>query len=620
MLDPLQSRRSRSKHGLALGLVLLLGIVVLVIGMSMIAISGGLLTSSVDSKQKIKSRMAAESQANMQMAAAVEQATLVFGGEISLPGTPMSDLPTGDGSKASAEIEPIGVNGGILPQERITSGGFKGMMGLKVAFKVHSLGVAPGGAKTAIDAEVKMYQVPIFQFGVFYEGNLEICPGQTMIVQGPVHTNSSAFFRSPGSSGSEVGFQGPITASGSIFHWTMGSGLLWYRLIPEESAVYSLAFPTLRYDMTEMKTFPAFRGEANVRWGVERLNMPIAGATPRSILLPSSPLDPPALNRQKFDTRIGKNPGANRWVNGVTPRPAWITGPKVFFDRRERAWVKFWDFSVKDITSSDSIFYLADTTAMMADRGNAKKRVINAFRIINAAKLPRNMTIATPNPVYLLGDFNAPDPTSTCGPAGVANPITAERYCNALIASDAFTLVSSNWQANDFAHKAMQGTLERDSADVHWTQFKGMGGADSLFEMEPVNGSAGVGPARTAVINAAIMTGNKPSIPAALPPRNYSNGVFENLYEGGWHNTIRFLENLDKDTVRFKGSFVCMWSAASPGLDTGAGKVIRPGSGGYYFPPVRLWSFDPRFTSLANMPPATPFLTTPPTYSFSELR
>lgn len=614
---------------MALGLVLMIGIIVLVLGFAMITTSGGLLANSVDSKQRIKSRIAAESQANMMMAAAVEKASSILGGNMALPNMTLKPLPTHDGTKASATASLVTGPNGSLPQERLTEGAFRGMNGYRVEYKIQSEGVAPGGARTRIDASIWMHQVPIFQFGVFYEGNLEICPGRNMTVLGPVHTNGSAFFRSPQTLNDRLHFQGPITAVGTVYHWsgsTMLNCPITYLYSPEVgNSAHLENYPSALSDrISPMTSFPDVRGISNVRWGVERLKLPIDGSLPRDILMPMDPSDPPGLRRQKFDSlaQTKCTNCSNRWINGVsTARPAWITGPRVFYDRREKAWVKFWDFSVKDITSNDSIFYLADLVVMDKDRGSRGDTVINAFRIVNASKLPRNMTIATPNPVYIVGNFNAPNPTGRCRPAEMTGTVPDSlKYCNAMIASDALTLVSSLWTANDFATRGMFGTLERDFADPYWTPVKSMSGQRAILTPEPQSGTSHWVPPTNIIVNAAIMTGNKVSAPAALPPANFSNGVFENNYEGGWHNTIRFLEDLTGDTVTFNGSFVCMWSAATPGLNQGPGKVIQTLPGGYYLPPERRWSFDTRFRQLANMPPATPFLATAPNTSFSEVR
>lgn len=637
-MNPTRSQRAlRLRRGLALGLVLLVGIAVLVLGIAMITTSGGQLLSGVDSKQRIKARIAAETQANLEMALAVENASALFGGNMQLPNRPMGALPTGDGMNGSAQIEPLVQNGASDP---IVGGPFDGMMGYRQSFVVHSVGVAPGGAKSKIDAQIKMYQVPVFQFGVFYEGNLEVSPGLAMTVTGPVHSNGSVFFRNPTNSGT-LQIAGPVTAVGNIYHWTVGgSGVLKYYQTPDLSNTGTPTgipyYPSLSAQITAMGYFPITAGKPqNFQWNVPRLTLPIAGAMPNAILLPKAATDSPALTKQKFDAQIKCNPGCplSRFVVGSDVRPPWITGPFVFFDRRELAWVKFWDFDVQVLASSgnqDSIFYMADLNFLAQDRGTLRKPVINAFRIRHAASLPRNMTIATPNPVYIVGDFNAPNPTGTCAPyGGTADP--QQKYCNAMIACDVLTFVTDTFANKTLAKVGMAGSLEQDFNNAHWTPVKTIVGTDTTFTPEPTTGVTDA-PQLPPVpgcpwcpspvtLNAAIMTGNKPTRADALPPLNTLNGVYEGAYEGGLHNVIRYLEDLNAHpvAVNFKGSFICLWPGSSNGLNTNPNvKVINPG--GYYVAPNRGWAFDTRFQNLKNMPPATPFLTTPPTVSWSELK
>jgi len=275
-------------------LVLLLGLVVLVVGMAMITTSGGFLSSGVDSKQRIRSRMAAQSLTNMQMATLAERTSRLFGQSSRLPNVPVQILPTGDSSMAGAIIEQIGGNGGVLPQQKITSGAFRGMMGMMMAYRIHTTGLAPGGgAKSVLDGEIQLFQVPVFQFGVFYEGTLEISPGLSMDVGGPVHTNASAFLRGPSGYGDALTFQGPVTAVGSIYRWTMGGGSLGFRKNPDDPTAMQVFAPPsgLTDRMTLTTTFPPYNGQVGLRAGAERLTLPIEGANPRDLITPNTGLE-----------------------------------------------------------------------------------------------------------------------------------------------------------------------------------------------------------------------------------------------------------------------------------------------------------------------------------------
>ncbi|MEK7392896.1 MAG: hypothetical protein AAB214_10040 [Fibrobacterota bacterium] len=614
-------------------MVILIGVIVLLVGLAMLTQSQGLLLGAVDSKQRVRARIAAETQATLQIAAALDKASLLFGSDFTLDGNSMKALPTGDGLKGSSSVEQTGLNHGHLAQEPITSGQFKGFTGLKLSYLVHATGYAPGGAKSQVDVELKIYQVPIFQFGVFYQGNLEITPGPEMNVFGPVHTNGSALFRAPvNNPWLNLRFQGPVTATGNVYHWK-GLGGIKYRNSPENGTdTTQPALGTTIKAATSGEVPPEINHARNVMWGGDSLKLPIETADPRQIIMPPSSSDPVGLTRQKL---ANKASAASTWINpgNGTGRPAWITGNgantahRVFWDRREQAWVRYWNFDVAALIASgntDSVFYIADTFNHGDDRGLAHKQTINAFRIINASRLPRNMTIATPNPVYIVGDFNV-SPTVGCYDRSLAAAPPGGSYCNAMIASDAITLLSPKWinykRGNSFSCNERQGHLDQGSENAQWTmdgvspeKTNGAPNVDGLWTMDncgPFQGSV--------TVNAALMTGNKAANAAALPPNNYDNGTFENGYEGGWHNTIRFLEELNNSTVNFNGSFVCLWEASSRGLKK-SGKIILTLPSGYYLAPVRNWGFDPRFRNLSNMPPATPFLATPPITTWMEKR
>lgn len=621
------------RRGVVLGMVLFVGIILLVVGLAMISQSQGVLLGGIDSKQRIRARIAAETQATLQIAAAMEKASLLWGTDMALSGTALADLPTGDGLKGVSTVERIGMVGGHLTQELITSGPFKGFSGLKIGYLVHSTGYAPGGAKAKVDVELKIYQVPVFQYGVFYNGNLEISPGQPMNVNGPVHTNGSAYFRAPWTTHwNTMAFQGPVTAVGQIYQWKSPQGHITYRIDPTQAATYE---PALVMDVmtavNEATAPPLVNGTRNVRWNVDSLRLPIETSDPRQILMPPDASDPPGLAQQKF---ANKASAASRWINpgNGAGRPSWITGSfanvhRVFWDRRERAWVRYWNFDVAALIASgnkDSVFYIADTFNYGNDKGLANKQTINAFRIINAAVLPRNMTIASPNPIYILGDFNV-GPTVGCGDASAGSLPPGGDYCNAAIASDALTLLSPKWlnykRGNSTGCNERQGHLDQGSENALWT----MDGASPELTSGPPNDPAlprtdDCGAyAGSMFINAAVMTGNKSSPAWALAPANTDNGVYEMGYEGGWHNSFRFLEDLAWVTVNFKGSYVCMWEAAARGLRTGV-KVQATLPGGYYGAPSRNWGYDPRFSNLVNMPPATPYLASAPITTWREVR
>jgi hypothetical protein len=169
------------------------------------------------------------------------------------------------------------------------------------------------------------------------------------------------------------------------------------------------------------------------------------------------------------------------------------------------------------------------------------------------------MTLATNDPLYVKGNYNADGTVST------ATSTTSARYPDdwnstsrtsateppAALAGDAITLLSNTW--ND------------------------------------ANSGAAIGsrtPTGNLEISAAFLTGNVPSAGTT--------------YSGGVENFPRFLENWDNSstTVAIRGSMVCLFksSKATEGW---------PGTGTVYNAPKRLWGFNELFRT-GVYPPGTP--------------
>ena len=71
-----------------------------------------------------------------------------------------------------------------------------------------------GGKEALLELKFKTRLVPLFQFAVFYNKDLEILPGPNMTLSGPVYTNGDLYLYS--NSGT-LTMQGQTMAAGSIY-------------------------------------------------------------------------------------------------------------------------------------------------------------------------------------------------------------------------------------------------------------------------------------------------------------------------------------------------------------------------------------------------------------------
>jgi hypothetical protein len=78
----------------------------------------------------------------------------------------------------------------------------------------NGLGAKPVSAQTMLQMDFNNRLIPLFQFAIFYERDLEIANGPNFTITGPVHTNSNLYL-SP--DGSTLTFNGNVTTVGRIY-------------------------------------------------------------------------------------------------------------------------------------------------------------------------------------------------------------------------------------------------------------------------------------------------------------------------------------------------------------------------------------------------------------------
>lgn len=198
-----------------------------------------------------------------------------------------------------------------------------------------------------------------------------------------------------------------------------------------------------------------------------------------------------------------------------------------------------------------------------------------ALKIVDGASLnlgttcgaiPCGLTIASENPVYIQGDYNAPPNGSWLG-ASVA----------AAVAADAITLLSDNWNdVNSFVwpYSITSGTNDRVAVQTAY---------------------------RTALIAGK-----------GIPFINPAGEVADFGTDGGVHNFLKFLENWGGVNCYYEGSLVSFYyNRQAVGVYKNWGAV--------YSPPSRNYFFDQNFTlGPQYLPPRTPSLRSINTIGFSQ--
>ncbi len=467
---------------------------------------------------------------------------------------------------------------------------YQGLYGYQSTYRIIANAALSGTLNANLIAAVQQYvgleSIPLFQFAIFYNEDLEMNPSPAMVVTGRVHANGNCYFL-PATS---LTFSNDVTSSGVItLNYKPGD--------PQGGRGISLP-PNVIFD-------GAHDG------GTSTLNLPIGtnGSSTnvyQILQIPpvgesaSSPLGTNRIYNKADLVLLVSNTAP--WVvsnstvlaqggpffgGGVNLSNAWtnfMTVTNIIYNVREttnvlttmidmaklRAWITN---STNPLASALSAYdetyvskiYIADmrstpvVTNVTYTTNVSPPHVIttNYFSLavesgvylMNGSNLPpAGMTIATPNPLYVRGDYNV-----TTNNVSYSRSVNSTAYTvPAALMADAIFVLSTNW------------TDANSAAAI---------------------GSRGAG---NTTVNAAWLTG--------IVPTNI-NG--DNAYSGGVENLPRFLENWSGKTFWYNGSMVVMFNSF-------IAQVPWNSSANIYSPPTRNWAFDQNFTNENKIPPATP--------------
>jgi hypothetical protein len=404
----------------------------------------------------------------------------------------------------------------------------------------------------AVHQDVQTASIPIFQFAVFYNTDLELHPVDAMEFRGPIHSNGSIYMHNFDT----LTFWNDISAVGTMAR-------TWHplddRYTPGDVSTEQVNFWGLKVTNASALSLPiGTNGAAGVRSAI--LDRPVAGESINS---------PVGQQRyyNKAELVIMRNGSGTYTISLKQPysstsipilkvlTTSWLTEAQ-FYDQREGKTMKAIQIDVGKLSSWSltnlsvigllgaakpiSVVYVGDTKTTTSSEKNA-------VRLVNGQTLPsRGLTVATPSPLYVKGHYNQP----TAAHLGTTNTSNTKP---ASLVSDALTILSSAWDDT-------KGNLSYTARDA-------------------VNTTINAG-----IITGIVATTNSP-----------------NLYSGGAHNLGRYLEDWTGKTITYNSSMVAMYEsvyARGPFETTGS----------YYGAPIREHYFDQNFTDPNKLPPGTPSL------------
>jgi Tfp pilus assembly protein PilX len=450
---------------------------------------------------------------------------------------------------------------GTPTPELITRGNYAGLSAFTNSYDITvEAGISNATAQVVISLED--YLVPLFQFGVFYQDDLEIHPWPDMeFTGGKIHSNSDIYLGADDT----LRMDSQITSAGDILYrqqitgempgvveFKDGEGV--YQAVKIDGVVLDSDNPDWAVEALE-------RWDGNLKskdhgiFEVELVPLP-EGSDPIDVIKRGDVSDSPDLKDARYYWKAGlrvvdegsgfkvyKQDGAEITdvTNGGAYDNPFIIESDSLYDAREGKWMDVITVNMEILgtntylldelydpaLASPGVLYVSQDTSGGFDKG---------VRLKNGSALPSRddigLTVSSDNPIYIQGNYNS------------AN-------LPAAVTGDAVTILSNAW----------------DDANSN-------GNLDASRIAAPTT------------VNAALMTGNVPT------------DTDNSQYSGGLENFPRFLEKWSGQTFTYSGSLVCLWQSEQATGDWQYGSPV-------YKAPDRDWSYG---LDINNMPPGTPYV------------
>ncbi len=362
-------------------------------------------------------------------------------------------------------------SGGPSVIQRPATGNFAGLTAFVQTYRITSTATeAKTHAKSTVTMDVEDQLIPIFQFGVFYNSILEILPGANMTFTGWIHSNSDLYL---GSTGATLRINSNVTTAHNIFDHRLDSAQAVnaaniYKT-GASTTFNTTDFPPMNHDSvtdTNNNGIPdwveshyanAWSGGVKTQYeGITPLNVPMPTNNPADIIGTGTG----SMYQQaslKIVDGVGYDASGNN-LDWCSSNPTYKRGGVLIIDpgcngtRNFNPVVKagaVYDYregktmNTLDVSMSALNAYVPAKNALVTPPAGDDPGILYvsssstnaAVRLVSGSTLPQNqvngqaagLTVATPNPVYVKGDYNS---VSTAPAA---------------IISDALTILSNSW-------------------------------------------------------------------------------------------------------------------------------------------------------------------------------
>lgn len=486
--------KMKNQKGMALLIALMLMLMLSIIGLGIVISSSDEITIAGNEYNEMRSFYTAESGLDIASAAIQAYYEVYDTPPITYP----ADTQIIDGITLGFSTFPE-----TAVQHTLVKGAFSGLKSFSQPYSIRSTAYdSSHNTAVTLHQTFEVALIPVFQFAVFYQNDLEIAPGPSIKIEGRVHSNSDIYVQAD----NQLQFASYFTAHGDIHHGSKsGSGLSVSNgdidIMAPDGNYYSMRDGADWLESSDGHWYDS----ASARW---RGRVQDAAFDQENLGLPlqhSSDSAHKIIERAAGgNTDSYENKAAFKIIDGqalVQVGGVWtdVTAPLLtsgalvqatFHDKRENQDVTVYDVDMSLLAASgylpsNGIVYISD-----------QRTGLRGTRLTNAADIGRPLTITSENPVYTKGDVNTVN----------KKPMS--------IITDALTILSDNW--ND--HPASAGAVDKKLRKAINT-----------------------------TVNFCFITGN------------HETGVSGAGYNGGLENLPRFLEDWSGKILTFRGSMVNLW-------------------------------------------------------------
>jgi Tfp pilus assembly protein PilX len=503
----------KNQNGMAVATVLVLLLMISLAAVLMLNETNKEIAISGNEARSVNSFWAAE--------AGAEKAMSIVRTSYQSYGVPPSPLPCDTFTLGNYTVTYGTVDNGPAVQSQLTDGSYTSLYALVKTFTITSEGVEnKTGERSKITQVVQDALVPIYQFAVFYEGDLEIHPGPLMTLAGRVHTNSNMYLGSD----NLLNIDSYTTAAGNIYHDRKGGAGLPLGAgdvkIKDAGGIYqNMQNPDgswLDSRSSDWTTASVARWGGRVEdrlHGATKLNLPIVKLGENIDLIKRGTGNPDSYEhlaglKLVEDGHAWYKESDSTWSDVTTMLPSGTVTTTMFFDAREGKYVTSKDIDIGKLNTSG---YFPSNGVIYASTSSG------VARLKNSSQVGAPLTVASDNPLYIWGDFNTVDKKP------------------ASLMADALTILSNSWDDS----KSDQSLNNRVASNT--------------------------------TVNCCFMTGNQ------------NTGEGTSRYNGGLENVLRFLEKWDNKTVTFKGSIVDLWNSKQATGSWSCGGYYTPPSRNWQF-------------------------------------